>query len=121
MRGSWLRQTALTNNIANADTPNYRPQEVDFESTLQTAMQGEARVLQHEQDRSVSLLQRGQQLHRYLAHASDPAALAAQAKALHMHPQVTPLFIRRGSHGRLCTGAAGAVHAAGSQSPRGIA
>jgi flagellar basal-body rod protein FlgB len=40
MRGSWLRQTALTNNIANADTPNYRPQEVDFESTLQTAMEG---------------------------------------------------------------------------------
>jgi flagellar basal-body rod protein FlgB len=40
MRGSWLRQTALTNNISNADTPNYRPQEVDFESTLQTAMQG---------------------------------------------------------------------------------
>ena len=40
MRGSWLRQTALSNNIANADTPNYRPQEVDFESTLQTAMEG---------------------------------------------------------------------------------
>ena len=42
MRGSWLRQTALTNNIANADTPNYRPQEVDFESTLQTAIEGGA-------------------------------------------------------------------------------
>jgi flagellar basal-body rod protein FlgB len=40
MRGSWLRQTTLTNNIANADTPNYRPQEVDFESTLQTAIEG---------------------------------------------------------------------------------
>ena len=36
MRGSWQRQTALTNNIANADTPNYQRQEVDFESTLQT-------------------------------------------------------------------------------------
>ena len=24
MRGSWQRQTALTNNIANADTPGYR-------------------------------------------------------------------------------------------------
>ncbi len=43
MRGSWLRQTALTNNIANADTPNYQRQEVDFESTLQTALDaGEA-------------------------------------------------------------------------------
>jgi flagellar basal-body rod protein FlgB len=40
MRGSWLRQTALSNNIANSETPNYRPQEVDFESTLQTAMEG---------------------------------------------------------------------------------
>jgi flagellar basal-body rod protein FlgB len=38
MRGSWLRETALTNNIANADTPNYTRQEVNFESTLQNAM-----------------------------------------------------------------------------------
>jgi flagellar basal-body rod protein FlgB len=40
MRGSWQRETALTNNIANADTPGYRPQEVDFESQLQSAMTG---------------------------------------------------------------------------------
>lgn len=38
MRGSWQRETALTNNIANADTPNYQRQEVNFESTLQSAM-----------------------------------------------------------------------------------
>lgn len=38
MRGSWQRQTALTNNIANADTPGYRPQEVSFESALQSAV-----------------------------------------------------------------------------------
>jgi flagellar basal-body rod protein FlgB len=38
MRGSWQRQTALTNNIANADTPGYQPQEVSFESALQGAM-----------------------------------------------------------------------------------
>jgi len=38
MRGSWQRETALTNNIANADTPGYRPQEVDFESALQNAV-----------------------------------------------------------------------------------
>jgi flagellar basal-body rod protein FlgB len=43
MRGSWQRQTALTNNIANADTPGYQPQEVNFESTLQGAIgSGEA-------------------------------------------------------------------------------
>ncbi len=38
MRGSWLRETALTNNIANADTPGYQPQQVDFESELQSAV-----------------------------------------------------------------------------------
>jgi flagellar basal-body rod protein FlgB len=41
MRGAWQRQTALTNNIANADTPGYQPQEVDFESALQSAANGE--------------------------------------------------------------------------------
>ena len=39
MRGSWQRQTALTNNIANAETPNYERQEVNFESTLQGAIE----------------------------------------------------------------------------------
>jgi flagellar basal-body rod protein FlgB len=38
MRGSWQRQTAITNNIANADTPGYQPQEVSFESALQNAL-----------------------------------------------------------------------------------
>jgi flagellar basal-body rod protein FlgB len=40
MRGSWQRETALTNNIANADTPGYQRQEVNFESELQGAMNG---------------------------------------------------------------------------------
>ena len=40
MRGSWQRETALTNNIANADTPGYQRQEVNFESALQGAMNG---------------------------------------------------------------------------------
>jgi flagellar basal-body rod protein FlgB len=40
MRGSWQRETALTNNIANADTPGYQPQEVNFESALQGALNG---------------------------------------------------------------------------------
>jgi flagellar basal-body rod protein FlgB len=41
MRGSWQRETALTNNIANADTPGYQPQEVNFESALQGAIKSE--------------------------------------------------------------------------------
>jgi flagellar basal-body rod protein FlgB len=40
MRGSWQRQTALTNNIANADTPGYQRQDVNFESALQSAVAG---------------------------------------------------------------------------------
>lgn len=38
MRGSWQRQTALTNNVANADTPGYTRQEVNFEASLQNAV-----------------------------------------------------------------------------------
>ena len=31
---SWLRETAIMNNLANTDTPGYKRQEVDFESVL---------------------------------------------------------------------------------------
>ena len=31
---SWKRENVLTNNIANVDTPNYKRQDVDFESVL---------------------------------------------------------------------------------------
>lgn len=40
MRGSMLRQTLLTNNLANADTPGYQREDVNFQSTLANAMQG---------------------------------------------------------------------------------
>ncbi len=35
---SWLRNDAIANNIANADTPNYKRQDVDFASQLSKAM-----------------------------------------------------------------------------------
>jgi flagellar basal-body rod protein FlgB len=38
MRGAWQRETALTNNVANADTPGFSRQEVNFEATLQSAV-----------------------------------------------------------------------------------
>jgi flagellar basal-body rod protein FlgB len=38
MRGSELRQTLLTNNLANADTPGYQAEDVNFQSTLANAM-----------------------------------------------------------------------------------
>lgn len=31
---SWLRNECIANNIANVDTPNYKRQDVDFESVL---------------------------------------------------------------------------------------
>jgi flagellar basal-body rod protein FlgB len=40
MRGAWQRQTALTGNIANADTPGYQRKDVNFEATLSAAMSG---------------------------------------------------------------------------------
>jgi flagellar basal-body rod protein FlgB len=39
MRGSMLRQTLLTNNLANANTPGYQNQDVNFQSTLAGALQ----------------------------------------------------------------------------------
>ena len=39
MSGSELRNTLLTNNLANVDTPGYQPEDVNFQATLQQAMQ----------------------------------------------------------------------------------
>jgi flagellar basal-body rod protein FlgB len=38
MRGSMMRQTLLTNNLANADTPGYQREDVNFQSTLASAI-----------------------------------------------------------------------------------
>jgi flagellar basal-body rod protein FlgB len=32
---SWIRETLITNNIANVDTPNYKRKDIDFESVLE--------------------------------------------------------------------------------------
>jgi flagellar basal-body rod protein FlgB len=39
MSGSMLRQSLLTNNLANVDTPGYQPEDVNFQGTLQSALQ----------------------------------------------------------------------------------
>jgi flagellar basal-body rod protein FlgB len=41
MRGAWLRQTLLTNNMANANTPGYQREDVNFQETLRTALANE--------------------------------------------------------------------------------
>ena len=35
---SWTRNTLISNNIANNDTPNYKRQDIDFESCLSMAL-----------------------------------------------------------------------------------
>ena len=35
---SWLRNDAISNNIANVDTPNYKRQDVSFETELKHAL-----------------------------------------------------------------------------------
>lgn len=32
---SWMRENAIANNIANVDTPGYKRQDVDFQTTLE--------------------------------------------------------------------------------------
>ena len=38
MSGSMLQQSVLANNLANADTPNFEPSNVNFQQTLANAM-----------------------------------------------------------------------------------
>jgi flagellar basal-body rod protein FlgB len=42
MRGAWQQQTLLTNNIANADTPGYKREDVNFQATLRNAVDNES-------------------------------------------------------------------------------
>jgi flagellar basal-body rod protein FlgB len=46
MRGAELRQTLLTSDLANADTPDFEPQDVDFQSQLASAMGSSAPLSQ---------------------------------------------------------------------------
>lgn len=39
---SWLREEVLTNNIANVDTPNYKRQDVEFSTYLNSAIEASA-------------------------------------------------------------------------------
>jgi flagellar basal-body rod protein FlgB len=38
MSGAMLRQSVLTNDLANANTPGFQPEDVNFQQTLQSAM-----------------------------------------------------------------------------------
>jgi len=43
VEGTWQRNTAISNNIANVDTPGYKRQDVAFESYLQRALAKDSR------------------------------------------------------------------------------
>lgn len=38
MSGAMLRQSVLANDLANANTPGFRPEDVNFQQTLHSAM-----------------------------------------------------------------------------------
>ncbi|HUN77617.1 MAG TPA: flagellar basal body protein [Solirubrobacteraceae bacterium] len=42
MRGDWVRQTLMTNNIANANTPGYQREALNFQGALRAALAGGA-------------------------------------------------------------------------------
>jgi flagellar basal-body rod protein FlgB len=46
MSGSMMRNTLLTQNLANVDTPGYQPEDVNFQSTLQAAIQSGSPISQ---------------------------------------------------------------------------
>lgn len=39
---SWLRNEAISNNLANKDTPNYKRKDVEFEAYLRSALTGDS-------------------------------------------------------------------------------
>ncbi len=41
MDASWLRQEVIAQNIANADTPGYKSQRVEFEDAFRRALEGQ--------------------------------------------------------------------------------
>ncbi len=40
MRGAWMRQTLISNNIANANTPGYQRETLNFQGALRAALAG---------------------------------------------------------------------------------
>lgn len=66
---NWLsqKQTVLSNNVANADTPGYRPQKIeefDFARALQSASRGNAGEARRTSERHLSSIGGGEELAR---------------------------------------------------------
>lgn len=52
---SWMREEAITNNLANVSTPGYKRQEVDFQSVLQRELGNSQYTSLDEKVRNVDL------------------------------------------------------------------
>lgn len=52
---SWLRETTISNNLANVDTPGYKRQDVEFQSILQQELGSNKYQSMSEAVRGVSL------------------------------------------------------------------
>ena len=65
---SWLRNEAISNNIANADTPGYKRQDVAFESVLKEAL-GRCRYVDMD-DKVAGLLRKALDGRRYTDYES---------------------------------------------------
>jgi flagellar basal-body rod protein FlgB len=46
MDAAWMRQEVISHNIANADTPGYKAQHVEFEGVMRKALEGNGHTLQ---------------------------------------------------------------------------
>ncbi len=52
---SWLRNEAISNNLANVDTPGYKRQDVSFETELEKALSNSRYISMDEKVKNVEL------------------------------------------------------------------
>ena len=50
---SWLKNEVITNNIANADTPNFKSSSVSFESAFKSALSGNSLAAKKTRDKHI--------------------------------------------------------------------
>ena len=85
MRGSSLRQTLLTDNLANVNTPGYQRKDVDFHAALASAMETGERLERRRvpaDDRQRARRARRRQRHRHRQESAELAKNALEYQAL---------------------------------------
>ena len=54
LAGTTVRQATIANNLANADTPGFQRQDVDFHSALKSAISGGSRAVERVQSKAAA-------------------------------------------------------------------